>query len=390
MGAHPGSGTVLEDPFVLGPRRPAVDDCDAEPRNFGDARSLLDTLRECQDTRATSIWVFGSAPPRPSSASSFLMPPSTALMAEAAKADSASRMTIEPTSHKHRMHSALSASAEPFHPASVSAAGKDKAVNEHYSEAFKRPSPQSNDPKYSERYYRDENAEDSAALKFGAHAFHGPDPYGGSERLRTRSLNQLGNSAGRHQPVLQPLAEPFTPANPRPGHYTILPKRLKAYSDEPGFYQSSRYGAHGDANDSSPSSLRSRHPGYARALSHTTTDDPNSSFDFSSLQHSFPLRSEPVRPLAAPNFTNSHFHSRYHKRDNMLRQMDQDPFQSESNGDVSHSNAFDHYTPAPAIGPSSHATPQPQVNPYAQENTTMGSGTYYPGSSNYPQPVCKN
>ncbi|KAL8983971.1 MAG: hypothetical protein Q9205_001943 [Flavoplaca limonia] len=55
-------------------------------------------------------------------------------------------------------------------------------------------------------------------------------------------------------------------------------------------------------------------------------------------------------------------------------------FQADQNGD-SHPTVFDHYTPTPTHQPTS----QSQINPYAQDSSTMGSGTYFPGTTNYPQ-----
>ncbi|KAL8997112.1 MAG: hypothetical protein Q9169_003548 [Polycauliona sp. 2 TL-2023] len=55
-------------------------------------------------------------------------------------------------------------------------------------------------------------------------------------------------------------------------------------------------------------------------------------------------------------------------------------FQTDHNGD-SHPTVFDHYTPTS----SSQTTSQSQINPYAQDGSSMGSGAYFPGSTNYPQ-----
>ncbi|KAL8675596.1 MAG: hypothetical protein Q9168_000108 [Polycauliona sp. 1 TL-2023] len=65
---------------------------------------------------------------------------------------------------------------------------------------------------------------------------------------------------------------------------------------------------------------------------------------------------------------------------NKLRGVDQGSFQADHNGDA-HSTVFDHYTPTS----SSQPTSQSQINPYAQDGSTMGSGAYFPGSSHYPQ-----
>ena len=65
-----------------------------------------------------------------------------------------------------------------------------------------------------------------------------------------------------------------------------------------------------------------------------------------------------------------------------LSRVEQGSFQADQNGD-SHPTVFDHYTPTPTHQPTS----QSQINPYAQDSSTMGSGTYFPGTTNYPQQV---
>ncbi|KAL8773317.1 MAG: hypothetical protein Q9209_001711 [Squamulea sp. 1 TL-2023] len=55
-------------------------------------------------------------------------------------------------------------------------------------------------------------------------------------------------------------------------------------------------------------------------------------------------------------------------------------FQADQNGD-SQSTIFDHYTPTP----SHQATSQAQINPYSHDGATMGTNTYFPGGTNYPQ-----
>ena len=70
----------------------------------------------------------------------------------------------------------------------------------------------------------------------------------------------------------------------------------------------------------------------------------------------------------------------HHKKNGVLNCMDQGSFQADQNGD-SQSTIFDHYTPTPTNQPPS----QTQINPYTQDGSTMGSGAYFPGSTNYPQ-----
>ena len=72
--------------------------------------------------------------------------------------------------------------------------------------------------------------------------------------------------------------------------------------------------------------------------------------------------------------------------DDSLDDLKQGPFHAGQNGDSNQSSMFDHYTPTPAI-PHNHVSNQPQINPYAHDGNTMGSGNYFTGSSNYPQQV---
>lgn len=61
--------------------------------------------------------------------------------------------------------------------------------------------------------------------------------------------------------------------------------------------------------------------------------------------------------------------------------------QAENTPDVPHSNQFDQYgTSTPLIASASH-TPQPTINPYAQDSGPLGVPTYFQGQSNYSQPV---
>lgn len=66
----------------------------------------------------------------------------------------------------------------------------------------------------------------------------------------------------------------------------------------------------------------------------------------------------------------------------VLNCVNQGSFQPDQNGD-SLSTVFDHYTPTPSNQPAA----QPQINPYAQEGSTMGSRAYFQSSANYPQQV---
>ncbi|KAL8676738.1 MAG: hypothetical protein Q9186_006770 [Xanthomendoza sp. 1 TL-2023] len=70
---------------------------------------------------------------------------------------------------------------------------------------------------------------------------------------------------------------------------------------------------------------------------------------------------------------------------NVLNSVRQGSFQADQNGDSSQSAVFDQYTPTPSIASQSQPNPSTQINPYSQDGSAMGPGTYYPGSTNYPQ-----
>ncbi len=73
--------------------------------------------------------------------------------------------------------------------------------------------------------------------------------------------------------------------------------------------------------------------------------------------------------------------------DHMLKRSDQVPYHGEQNGDTSQVTGFDSYTPTPPIRSQTHAAPPAQINPYSQDGNAMGSGAYFPASTNYPQQV---
>lgn len=61
----------------------------------------------------------------------------------------------------------------------------------------------------------------------------------------------------------------------------------------------------------------------------------------------------------------------------------QESFQIENNDDISQTNFFEPY--APATPTPNHATPQPQVNPYAQDANGLSGQPYYQGSNSFTQ-----
>lgn len=73
--------------------------------------------------------------------------------------------------------------------------------------------------------------------------------------------------------------------------------------------------------------------------------------------------------------------------DHMLKRSDQVAYHGDQNGDTSQVTGFDSYTPTPPIRSQTHAAPPAQINPYSQDGNAMGSGAYFPASTNYPQQV---
>ncbi|KAI4196107.1 MAG: hypothetical protein LQ350_006770 [Teloschistes chrysophthalmus] len=112
-------------------------------------------------------------------------------------------------------------------------------------------------------------------------------------------------------------------------------------------------------------------------------------FDQRSLSQCSPLQSMPhvlhdPRMLFQPNILNIAYHN-HQFRNEMLNHTGQGTFQTDQNGDSPHSNVFDHYTPTPSVPTQNHSTATPQINPYAQDGSTMSSSAYFPGGTNYPQ-----
>lgn len=62
--------------------------------------------------------------------------------------------------------------------------------------------------------------------------------------------------------------------------------------------------------------------------------------------------------------------------------------QAETNHDLgSQTNLFEQFTTNTPSLPSTSHTPQPQVNPYTQDASSLGVAAFYSGSGNYPVPV---
>ena len=85
----------------------------------------------------------------------------------------------------------------------------------------------------------------------------------------------------------------------------------------------------------------------------------------------------PFEPISAHVFPSHSLSSNqpFHKA--------QSSFQIENNDEISQPNFFESF--ASATSTPAHATPQPQVNPYAQDANGLAGPAYYQGSNNYAQ-----
>ena len=104
-------------------------------------------------------------------------------------------------------------------------------------------------------------------------------------------------------------------------------------------------------------------------------------------RETFQLQPRPSQPIAPHDFTSTNlpFSPIFSNATPLYKTYGKS--QGDNNHDASQINLFEQYTtPTPSLPSTSH-TPQPQVNPYAQDSTTLGVAAYYQGSNNYPQPV---
>ncbi|KAL8733118.1 MAG: hypothetical protein Q9166_002310 [cf. Caloplaca sp. 2 TL-2023] len=150
-------------------------------------------------------------------------------------------------------------------------------------------------------------------------------------------------------------------------------RRKQAHSDEQSLYK----------RPAAPSGHSSQSPA---EMNRSNVAAPGNRQDLqpSSSGNQLPSKKQ-LDPLAAfsmPHYLN--YSSLAHPTKNeLLNFTGQGSFQANHNGDSS--GIFDHCNSTPSIPPQSQPTPQTQINPYSQDGGTMGSGSYYPSSTNYPQ-----
>lgn len=100
--------------------------------------------------------------------------------------------------------------------------------------------------------------------------------------------------------------------------------------------------------------------------------------DTSRVAHSTAFHSNgPFEPISASVFPSHSLSSnqQFHKAQGF--------FQIENNDEISQPNFFEPF--ASATSTPAHATPQPQVNPYAQDANSLAGPAYYQGSNSYAQ-----
>lgn len=182
----------------------------------------------------------------------------------------------------------------------------------------------------------------------------------------------------------------YTPSNADQRLSAAHERRRMAYSDEPNLYN--RPTVHPDNAPLPPtvtSGVGKSNWGYMHA-----SQPLGNGFNLST-QHMTPQThasySMPRLPSQKPiiHVSDSFIAASHYDRNGngMLNYIDQGTFHPDQNGDSTQSNIFDHYSPTPAAAAQNQAATQPQINPYSQDGNTMGSGAYFPGSTNYPQQV---
>ncbi|KAI4174064.1 MAG: hypothetical protein LQ343_002628 [Gyalolechia ehrenbergii] len=164
-------------------------------------------------------------------------------------------------------------------------------------------------------------------------------------------------------------------------------KRKLAYSDEPSFYQHPRTPRHA----SSPSPMGKNWKKKSSSKYYHHLQPPGSGYN---LWTQHPPNSQAFRSIIQPSFhksRTSHFdnfnrvHCDQERVNKMLNDVDQGPFQGDRNGDTSQSSIFDHYSSTSSVAPQTNTASQNPINPYSQDGSTISTGAYFPGSTNYPQ-----
>ncbi|KAI4184927.1 MAG: hypothetical protein LQ348_004465 [Seirophora lacunosa] len=166
-----------------------------------------------------------------------------------------------------------------------------------------------------------------------------------------------------------------TPSNPRHRRPALKDKRRRAFSDEPSLYNHPRARLTATPTRQHVSEVtqsESRIPHFSRPPA--GSDSIFSDDSWSAL--------EPANNIA--RLRTGGALTDYKSASGTLNRMGQGSLQGDQNGDASQPSIFD-YTPTPPVPNHNHSAPQNQINPYTQEGNAIGSATYFPGSTNFPQ-----
>ena len=93
--------------------------------------------------------------------------------------------------------------------------------------------------------------------------------------------------------------------------------------------------------------------------------------------------SSPSMPFHNSNHSLGPFFPSHSSSSNQPFHKAQESFQVENTDAIPQANYFEPYASTSAT--PAHTTPQPQVNPYAQDTSSLAGPTYYQGSGNYTQ-----
>ncbi|KAI4127069.1 MAG: hypothetical protein LQ338_003388 [Usnochroma carphineum] len=392
------NSALLEDPFLTKmDKRPATSIPDSAFTRQAEPAGDIDN----GTTLVASSGIFGNAPRYPRPSSSVKMPPSPASRKPGATLNI--RNALPRSSRPHRptfqealgrsstlqraSNSYLNAGAAPFRPRPTSPASQEADKR-----SFTHPFSTQDLPglgNYAVQGRRDPEGSDLGEQDLDQKTFIPLESKKSSKQLWQFSESPAKSARSARRPRLAvPLDDArFATPQATSQHWPLTQdKRRLAYSDEPSFYQHSTLPAR------------------------TTTPSPigttgTTELDLSYWKHVQPLPGgyvlQTFHPLTSasssvPRLVENNSESLCFPQSNRaphecqnenrtLNHMSQGPFQGDQNGDTSQATVFDHYTPTPSIPSQSHSAAPPQINPYSQEGNAMGSGAYFPGSSNYPQ-----
>ena len=352
----PNRSTPLDDPFYLGPDRKTPL---STPGRVSEAHPPPGENADGGTTTATNPYMFGNAPHHERSSSGVMLPSSPASKRDSTIHNSSERSLVP----LRASGTFLNAGAAPFQP-------KFKSPEETIEEANKQ----------------------SAAHKLRIQKLYSAEELSPPAATGYQKLGQASNKIQPRPPLLLPFRGIGynTPPNENRHSSLALEKRNLSHSDEPSFYQLHTSPQHTGSPSQRGKSWSYRAPKSQRQVFHNNhnsrTQHPPTSQLFSSMPQ-LPHYSSQSPSQSALTKSSSMHRNRNTEKGMLNRANNQDSFQGEQNGDTSQPTMFDHYTPTASVAPQNHTAPQPQINPYSQDGNTMGSGTYFPGSTNYPQQV---